>query len=257
MGWGGGARVRPFAQNGRWFSAFRANDLATRSAAAPAIQGERVVMAQPMFCVLTGDIVKSSALSDNALDAVMQALADTAQQMSGWPGEAEVRFERFRGDGWQMRLDAPGHALRACLFARAAIRAACDLGETRIGVGIGEAQGQDSLAAASGSAFERSGRGLDALGVHRLWHIEAGFESSPAEALAGGLFAICDERSRHWTARQADIFLRLASPAAPAMIDVAETLAVKPQTIQTHFDRAGGHALLAAIQAFEIAAVGA
>ncbi|HET7313923.1 hypothetical protein [Salinisphaera sp.] len=210
-------------------------------------------MADPIFCVLTGDIVKSSALSERALDTVMQALSDMAARMGTWPGETDVRYERFRGDGWQMRLHAPAHALRACLFARAAVRLACDRGETRIGVGIGAAEAGASLAASSGLAFERSGRGLEALGVHRLWRIEGGFDTSAARALALGLFAVCDERSRHWTARQADIFMRLAGPAPPPMNDVADALSVQPQTIQTHFTRAGGHALFEAIEAFESA----
>ena len=87
--------------------------------------------------------------------------------------------------------------------------------------------------------------------MHELWRIE-GDPAPPGErALIHGLFAVCDERSRHWTARQADIFMRLARPDAPLMSDVAETLSVQPQTIQTHFARGGGHALLEAVEAFE------
>lgn len=47
--------------------------------------------------------------------------------------------------------------------------------------------------------------------------------------------------------------MRLAGPKAPLMTDVAEVLSVQPQTIQTHFARAGGHALLEAVAAFESA----
>ncbi len=210
-------------------------------------------MQQPTVCVLTGDIVKSSALAESGLDAVMAALADVAPIVDGWPQESGVRYERFRGDGWQLLLDHPAHALRACLFARAAVRRASDAGETRIGVGIGGATLGATLAASSGIAFELSGRGLEQLGVHRLWRIEGDRGSPSEQALRQALFAVCDERSRHWTGRQADIFMRLAVPEAPLMADVAEALSVQPQTVQTHFARAGGHALLEAVEAFEAA----
>lgn len=210
-------------------------------------------MNESNVCVLTGDIVKSSALSDSALEAVMGALSDVAGRIGAWPGEHDVRHERFRGDGWQTLIARPGHALRACLFARAAVRAACDLGETRISVGIGPAELASSLAGSSGAAFELSGRGLEALGVHELWRIEAASVSARQLALTRAVLAVCDEHSRHWTARQADIFMRLAAPEAPAMNELADALNVQPQTVQTHFARAGGHALLTAVEAFEAA----
>ncbi len=210
-------------------------------------------MQQPTVCVLTGDIVKSSALSGGALDDVMTALAEVVTTIGEWPGESGVSYERFRGDGWQLLIERPAHALRACLFARAAVRRASDRGETRIGIGIGAATAGATLAESSGAAFELSGRGLDNLGVHRLWRIE-GERGMPGEqALTQALFAVCDERSRHWTGRQADIFMRLAIPDAPLMAEVAEALSIQPQTVQKHFARAGGHALLEAIEAFESA----
>lgn len=208
-------------------------------------------MSQTKRCVLTGDIVKSSALPAGVLDDVMQALARLAERITSWPGETNVRYERFRGDGWQMTLDQPAHALRACLFARAAVRSATSAGETRIGAGIGGAAIGAGLAESSGTAFERSGHSLETLKVHRLWHLDAGRDAPAGLALAPGLFAVCEEISRPWTMRQADIFMRLAVPNAPAMSEVADALGVQPQTIQTHFARAGGHGLLMAIEAFE------
>ncbi|AWN14952.1 hypothetical protein [Salinisphaera sp. LB1] len=208
-------------------------------------------MQQPTVCVLTGDIVKSSALSDDGLDTVMAALAELATIIGTWPGESGVCYERFRGDGWQLLINRPAHALRACLFARAAVRRVSDRGDTRIGVGVGAATAAATLAESSGAAFELSGHGLEQLGVHQLWRIEEQRASPGDNTLTRALFAVCDERSRHWTGRQADIFMRLAAPDAPLMAEVAEVLSVQPQTVQTHFARAGGHALLEAIEAFE------
>lgn len=199
--------------------------------------------------VLTGDIVKSTALPVAQRDAVMAALENTAGVIAGWA--SDVRYERFRGDGWQLWLAEPKWTLRAALFARAAVRAACVDGETRIAAGLGAAELGATLAASTGAAFERSGRGLEGLKPHQLWCIDSDMGSAAEQALARGLFALCDERSRHWTARQADIFRRLGGPEAPRMAEVADALGVQPQTVQTHFARAGGHALIEAAVAFE------
>ncbi|WP_423821751.1 hypothetical protein V5738_15625 [Salinisphaera sp. SPP-AMP-43] len=206
-------------------------------------------MATETVSVLTGDIVKSTALHAAQRDAVMAALEDTAGIIAGWP--TAVRYERFRGDGWQLWLAEPKWTLRAALFARAGVRAACDRGDTRIAAGLGAAELGATLAASTGAAFERSGRGLERLKPHQLWYIDGKIGSTAEQALLRGLFGLCDERSRHWTARQADIFRRLGGPKAPLMAEVAEKLGVQPQTVQTHFTRAGGHALLEATAAFE------
>lgn len=209
-------------------------------------------MSGACYAVLTGDIVASSRLPGEALAAIMTALAQLPARVTGWPGEAGVRYERFRGDGWQLLLAQPGHALRASLFARAALRAACGDGETRISVGLGAAELGASLAQSAGPAFERSGRGLESLGVHQLWQFAAPDGDRAEARLGAALFAVCDERSRHWTARQAEIFLQLAVPDAPPMAAVAQALGVQAQTVQRHFDRAGGHALCSAVREFEV-----
>ncbi|MES1924929.1 hypothetical protein [Salinisphaera sp. T31B1] len=202
-------------------------------------------------CVLTGDIVKSSALGADRFDAVMGALESAAETVAAWPQIAPVHYERFRGDGWQLLLGQPKWALRVSLCMRGAIRSACGAGETRLAAGIGSADRADTLAASSGSAFECSGRGLERLKTHQLWWIDGAFATAGERALAQGLFSVCDGLSRHWTSRQAEIFLALVQPEAPTMAALADRLSVQPQTVQVHFARAGGHALLDAVHAFE------
>jgi len=203
-------------------------------------------------CVLTGDIVKSTSLAPAEFEAVMGALETVAGTVAAWhAAPAAVCYARFRGDGWQLLLAEPQWALRASLFARAAIRRACDDGETRLAAGIGIADRGATLASSTGMAFELAGHGLESLKTHQLWMIDGGFSSAAERSLAQGLFCVCDAFSRDWTARQADIFMRLAAPDAPTMAHVADALSVQPQTVQTHFARAGGHALLDAVDAFE------
>lgn len=204
-------------------------------------------------CVLTGDIVRSGALSAETLDSVMAGIETFSGVVAAWPGSPAVREERFRGDGWQLYLGAPRWTLRVALGMRAAIRARHASVETRLAAAFGPVRLGTRLASSSGTAFEASGRALESLGTHRLWRFGGGLGSTALDGLADGLFAVCDRCSQGWTARQAEVFGRLAAPDAPSMIDVAAALEVAPQTVQVHFDRAGGHALLDAVARFEAA----
>lgn len=204
--------------------------------------------------VITGDIVQSSALSAATLDDVMDELERAALAMADWPGMSPPVFERFRGDGWQVRLDTPRFALRAVLCFRAALRGGFNDVATRLGVSVGSATLAPRLAASSGAAFEASGRALEALGTHARWGFGGTLADHARDELAHGLFAVCDELSRGWTQRQAQVFAQLAVPKAPTMAALAESLSVTAQTVQSHFDRAGGHALLKALDGFEAAA---
>jgi hypothetical protein len=200
-------------------------------------------------CVLTGDIVGSSALGRRRLGAVFEALAAAGSEVMGWTGGRGP--ERFRGDGWQLLIEDPGRALRVALRMRAAVRAAVDRAETRIAVGFGAVRSGATLADSAGPAFERAGRGLDGLRTHRKLVLVDAFDDGPEQALVDGLAATCDVLSQRWTARQADVFARACAPDAPTLKSIAGDLGVTPQTVQAHFSRGAGPALIDAIEAFE------
>jgi hypothetical protein len=206
-------------------------------------------------CVLTGDLVRSSALGEQRLDAVFDALAAAGDEVLGWAGGGRGP-ERFRGDGWQLLIAQPVLALRAMLRMRAAVRTADDRAETRIGAGIGPARAGTTLADGAGEAFKRSGRALDGLRTHRGFALAGAFDDARNRALADGMTAVCDALSQRWTARQSDVFARACGPDAPSLKAIAGQLDVTPQTVQSHFVRAGGPALIDAVEAFESAMVG-
>ena len=99
--------------------------------------GWQAHVADPGLAVLTGDIIRSTRRSPEALDAAMATLAAAAAAMSAWDGGRPARFTRFRGDGWQCLAPAAGLALRAVLFLRANLRALDRDADTRVSVGIG------------------------------------------------------------------------------------------------------------------------
>lgn len=200
--------------------------------------------------VITGDIVKSGALEAARFAAVMDALAEAAAAMSAWPQAGTVRYERFRGDGWQLFLEHAGQALRAACVMRAALRAACEAAETRLAIGVGPATCGASLGSSTGPAFERSGQALDGLASHRLWAWGGRLCVPAADTLADALIGLCDDRSQAWSARQAFHAGRLLDPEPLSLTALAEAESVSVQTVHTHFQRAGGHALREACTAF-------
>ncbi len=203
------------------------------------------------ICVLTGDIVASSKLSADGLDAALDVLRGGAAVAAGWSG-LESSFTRFRGDGWQSLGPAPRLALRAVLFMQARLRAA-DLGcDTRISAAIGPGVVPDSadLASASGPVFEMSGRNLDAMARGRrlaLGRVGAANGGTAEQAVV----ALCDEISGRWTARQAAVFVLALQPGAGPQAEHAARLGVSQQMIAKHLKAGGDRALRVALAAVE------
>jgi hypothetical protein len=133
----------------------------------------------------------------------MAAIADAAGAAARW-GDRSVRLARFRGDGWQWVAPEPRLAMRAALVIRASLRAEGRAFDTRISIGIGPGSlpSYGELAAASGPAFQLSGRGLDEMGRSR--RLALAWAVPPA--CAGerrALVALVDEIARRWTPAQA------------------------------------------------------
>lgn len=204
-----------------------------------------------IFSVLTGDIVRSGDLGRARLTAVMRALESAGAEIARWSDPAGPAPERFRGDGWQLALVEPHLALRACLVLRAAIRKLDRDADTRIGIGFGSAEFGKRLASSRGTAFEFSGDQLERLSGPDRWSADGDLKPAPLRELTRGLFAACEGLSAGWTVRQAEVCYRLVAPDEPKMVDVAAALDVRPQTVQDHFARAGGRALMHAVHAFE------
>ena len=105
----------------------------------------------------------------------------------------DLRFTRFRGDGWQMLLPEPGFALRLALRLTAELTARQIGLATRISIGLGgvDHPGGVTLSNAAGMAFLRSGRGLDHMARGRHWSIAGG---SALPGWAAGLFFTAVEK---------------------------------------------------------------
>jgi hypothetical protein len=214
----------------------------------------------PEIVVFTGDLVGSSKLSPSDLSEAMRTLDAAAHDMarrlsardrgaSAW----EPRFSAFRGDGWQCVGPGPALALRGALLMRAHLGALGRPFDTRISIGIGSGWTTDApnLSVASGPAFELSGRALDAMKGPQRFAIA--WQDPPEGApLITPIFALCDEISRNWTPKQAEVFRHLLGDRErPNQEALARALGRTQQTIAEHLSGGGDWALQEALRAVE------
>ncbi len=190
------------------------------------------------IAVLTGDIVKSTALSRDERDALFAGLkagAAAVELLQPTP----ARFTRFAGDSWQM-LAPPRFALRACLIMRAYIRQESKAFETRISVGVGpiEPLSPEGLGASDGPAFQASGRGLTTLKGAQY------FTSNTPEY---PVFLLADEISKRWTQAQARVLAYALLLPHPTQASIAGKVGISQQSVRNHLTAAGEPALLAAL----------
>lgn len=155
--------------------------------------------------VLTGDIVRSSALAPGKLKAAKTLLHRLAAEFgAAHPGAVAGGPDVFRGDGWQICLSAPSLALTAAVFIRAGFKA--DGFDTRIGIGWGgvERLNRRSVSESDGEAFTRSGQALDLLAKGRRLALACpgGAETTPCAILDAGT-ALLDALISGWTQREA------------------------------------------------------
>jgi hypothetical protein len=121
-----------------------------------------------VYAVLTGDLVDSSRLEAERREAMMAWLKSLASEFAGiHPGAVVGQLDVFRGDGWQLCLEAPGLALEAAIFIRAGLKAHVSREnlDTRVGIGLGSVErlNTERISESNGAAFLASGHALDAL----------------------------------------------------------------------------------------------
>ena len=201
-------------------------------------------------CVLTGDIIGSSRSPHMNVDAAMATLSQAADHFERWrPRGTLPRFTRYRGDGWHMVISDPARALRAAMYLRATLRAA-DLGlETRLSIGIGDVQtlGTKDLSDATGAAFLWSGRGLDRMGRSHTMTID-GEDVTPMHS---AVIILAAERSRRWSAEQAEAISLALDSSIATQADIARRLSISVQAVNHRLTGGGFQALREAIDIWE------
>lgn len=186
--------------------------------------------------VLTGDLIKSRQASTANVEATLERLR-TAAKAFGEAWDLDLRFTRNRGDGWQVILTQPGLLLDASLFFIARLRTAPSLIATRISIGVGpvESLGTIDLSDATGPAFFFSGDHLAQMGRNRLLAI-AGEGISAAQV---GIIDLAECIATGWTPTQAEAVALSLQGHAPRQEDIAATLGISRQAVQSRLAGAG------------------
>jgi hypothetical protein len=158
-----------------------------------------------LHAVLTGDLVLSTRSTVAEIDRTMDLIESSALAF-----DPSTRFQRYRGDGWQIYAGAAGQGLGAMVLVAASLAAAEAL-SSRIALGLGTVEGlqHDSLGRAGGGAFVASGRALDKMTAgQRLAMAGAG-----VDPLHHALLSYIDAQTRGWSPQQAEAVALSIGPA--------------------------------------------
>lgn len=200
--------------------------------------------------VLTGDLVRSTDLAHPDIDRVMGVLADFASANEHWIGH---HFTRQSGDGWQMLVLQPEHALRSALAIRARLRSEGKQLETYISIATGrlDEAPPSNLNLSNQTVFRTSGKEIQILKTHseedgvKIAHWDMGVAASVA--------VLADHISQRWTPPQAAAMLLFLDPYSDdiSYTDAATSLGKSRQAVTKSLDAAGKDALLKALSFLE------
>ena len=131
------------------------------------------------YAVITGDIVESSGLSEDARRTLFDAMRKTGDELADWLGSKvmPLPLDIFSGDSWQLLLADPSRALDAAIFYCAGLIAAMGAKkskhkmDTRMSTALGEIDFVPGhrVSEGEGWACRESGRALaDKSAAHRM-----------------------------------------------------------------------------------------
>ncbi len=201
------------------------------------------------IAVVSGDLVGSTKIALPDIDQVFLSLAAFVGEQT-WLG---ANFTRQSGDGWQLVVLHPEHALRSALAVRAKLMSLRSGLDTYISISVGmiETAPPDDLNHTNHPRFVASGRELEILknraskdGI-KLAHWDMG-----AEASVGVLL---DEISKGWTSAQAEAVLLYLNPYSDELSysDAAARLGKSRQTVTKSLKAAGKDAVIKALAFLE------
>jgi len=203
--------------------------------------------------VLTGDLIGSTEAGQVQVDGAMDAIQSVALNEAKLSG-ADIRFARFRGDGWQIYSSDPTRVFRLTVLILAKLQSNPDLPKTRISAATGRVtfMPETGLESASGEAFSLSGRNLDNIGRSRLVHEDAG----RAHLWKRSLYSYLAWQAARWSPEQAEAIAMAFRFDPPAPRSSAEDLGISRQAFSARLDGAGYVPVWDAEQSFRLEAKG-
>ncbi len=200
-----------------------------------------------LAAVLTGDLIGSTQVGQAAVDGamdVLEAISRTEAEDSG----LDIRFVRFRGDGWQMYCSDAAKVFRLTVLVLANLHCRPALAQTRLAVATGTVSvlPPKGLASANGEVFSNSGRLLDGMTTQKLLFLDG--KSSPPWKIA--LFSYLAWQSPRWSPEQAQAIAIAFRNDPPRKHTVANELGISRQAAEARLSGAGYEPLLRADEVF-------
>jgi hypothetical protein len=184
-----------------------------------------------IYSILSGDIVKSTRLSQAALDGAMTLIHKTLQGRH----HDSIHFTRYRGDGWQAASARPFDALENAIAVLANLRVDGFCSRIAIGIGTVDNLGTTDLSDARGAAFTASGHALDRMQRGQTLAIAGDGIGNEDKAIV----ALLDERISRWTREQAEAVAKSLSPQKTTDKESAKSLGITPQAMSDRLHGAG------------------
>lgn len=186
--------------------------------------------------VLTGDLIASTQAGQDAVDGAMAVIESVAKHEAEISG-LDIRFARFRGDGWQMYCPDAARVFRLTVLVLANLHSRPRLAQTRLSAATGAVLvlPPSGLASANGEVFSLSGHGLDSMGNERL-----DFDSKLMDALwQRPLFSYLAWQSSRWSPQQAEAIALVFRYNPPEPRKSAEEIGISRQAFSARLDGAG------------------
>jgi hypothetical protein len=184
-----------------------------------------------IYSIFSGDIIKSTSLSQAELDDAMTVIHKTLQDQSDF----NIHFTRYRGDGWQAASARTIDAFENAIAVLANLRSKGLSSRIAIGIGRIEHLGTTDLSDGRGAAFTASGHALDQMQRGQTLALAGETVSNEDKAIA----ALLDERISRWSREQAEAVAKSLSPGSETDRESAKSLGISPQAMSDRLYNAG------------------
>jgi len=214
---------------------------------------------QKPYAVITGDVVRSGRLPENARKRMYRVLQEAGENLQkAFPEAVPLPPDIYRGDAWQALVAMPSLALRAALFFRARLRAQMGAHHTdcRMAIAVGKVDfvPGDRISRGDGPAFRHSGRLMENMPrQHRMaFTLVDGQSLLPAAKALEVMIYLVDVLGARWSEKQAlAVTGALRDWTQEATAKKCWPTPISQQAVAQHLDRAGWNALEKALEYFE------
>jgi len=199
-----------------------------------------------IFAILTGDVVKSSALIPKDRKKLSKTLLRASKYLkTNFAQSIPSNIDIFRGDSWQLLVSKPEISLKIALILRAFLK--IDMNnpkiDTRIAIGIGTIDFLDeyNISAGDGEAFRLSGLILES--IPKDYYMGVALSKNlnyyTSESL-DVILKLIDYQIKNWTIQQTRaVFGALQNFTQKQIVKDVFQSSLTQQAVADHLNKAG------------------